>query len=108
MDASRKDGSRVAIKRLSNGGQEVEVSQFLTSLRHPHNHCAPVLDVFPDPLNPGNQTLLVMPYLRPFNDPDFVHIGEVLDFISQMLEVSAKLTPRTHRDLCFSGARVHA
>ena len=88
IDAARTDAVRVAIKRLPNDSHEVEVSQFLTSLRHPHNHCVPILDVFPDPLDPGNASLLVMPHLRQFDDPEFVHLGEVLDFIQQMLEVS--------------------
>lgn len=30
---------------------------------------------------------MVMPYVRPFNDPDFGAIGEVVDFIAQTLEV---------------------
>ena len=30
---------------------------------------------------------MVMPYLRPFNDPEFRTIGEVVDFVSQTLEV---------------------
>ncbi len=29
-----------------------------------------------------------MPYLRPFNDPEFYNIGELVDFIDQTMEVS--------------------
>ena len=45
-----------------------------------------MLDAFPDPLDPG-VTLMVMPYLRPCNNPAFGNIGEVSDFIDQTLEV---------------------
>ena len=30
---------------------------------------------------------MVMPYLRPFNDPEFEAVGEVVEFITQTLEV---------------------
>ena len=46
----------------------------------------PILDVFTDPFD-ASLSLLVMPYLRPFNDPEFCTIGEVMDFIRQTLEV---------------------
>lgn len=55
-------------------------------MRNPANHCVPILDVLEDPIDP-TQSLLVMPYLRPFNDPDFGAIGEVVDFVEQTLEV---------------------
>lgn len=44
------------------------------------------MDFFLDPLN-SSQTLMVMPYLRPFDDPEFGTIGEVVDFLKQTLEV---------------------
>ncbi len=31
--------------------------------------------------------LFVMPYLLPFNEPDFEAVGEVVDFVFQSLEV---------------------
>lgn len=31
--------------------------------------------------------LLIMPYLRPFNNPTFETLDEVMDFIRQTLEV---------------------
>lgn len=31
---------------------------------------------------------MVMPYLRPCNDPDWNTVGDVVDFVHQMLEVS--------------------
>ncbi|KAI0700985.1 kinase-like domain-containing protein [Cerioporus squamosus] len=100
IDATRTDGALVAIKSVPGGGHEVEIAQYLTSLRHPENHCVPVLDAFPDPLFPG-RSLLVMPYLRPFNDPEFTAVGDAIDFVSQMLEGLAFMHAHyvVHRDI---------
>ncbi len=87
IDATGPDGSIVAIKSLRNeGSNEVEIARFLTSLTHPENHSIPILDAFPDPLDSG-RTLMVMPWLRPFNDPELLVVGDVIDFVTQMLEV---------------------
>lgn len=50
----------------------------------PTNHVAPLLDLLT-----GNKEydFIVMPVLRFFNDPPFVFVDEVLDFIQQSLEV---------------------
>jgi hypothetical protein len=32
-----------------------------------------------------------MPLLRPFDDPEFGAVGEVVDFVTQMLEVGKSL-----------------
>lgn len=90
MDARRRaDGILVAIKSVTKNSQEVQISRFLSSLQHPENHCVPIYDVLDDPLDPSH-SLMVMQYLRPFDDPDFVMFGEVVDFVTQMLEVSAR------------------
>ena len=90
IDATRSDGSIVAIKSLRNeGSHEVEIARFLTSLTHPENHCIPMLDAFPDPIDSG-RTVMIMPWLRPFNDPEFLVVGEVIDFVSHMLEVRVR------------------
>ena len=87
IDATRSDGSIVALKCLHNeGSHEVEIARYLTTLTHPENHCVPVLDHFSDPLDPG-RTLMVMPWLRPWNDPELLMVGDVIDFVTQMLEV---------------------
>ncbi|THH15510.1 hypothetical protein EUX98_g9455 [Antrodiella citrinella] len=79
---------RVSIKVVPRTTQEITIARMLSSKDvngNPNNHCVPVLDVLPDPLDPSN-ALLVMPYLRPFNDPPFEVIEEVMDFIRQTLE----------------------
>ena len=87
----------VAIKYIEyNDAHEIEIAQFLTSIKHPDNHCVPVLDTFTDPLDP-RRTLLVMPWLRPYDDPEFAVVGEVIDFADQMLKVSGD---KTYKSLC--------
>lgn len=79
----------MSIKRIPNNTHEVQLARFLTSaekLELPNNHCVPILDVLADPFD-KSLSLMVMPYLRPFNDPEFTAIGEVVDFIGQTLEV---------------------
>ncbi|THH21618.1 hypothetical protein EUX98_g8323 [Antrodiella citrinella] len=79
---------RVSIKVVPRTTQETTIARMLSSKHvsgNPNNHCVPVLDVLPDPLNSSN-ALLVMPYLRPFNDPPFEVVEEVMDFIRQTLE----------------------
>ncbi|OBZ69510.1 hypothetical protein A0H81_10164 [Grifola frondosa] len=89
MDATRqKDNVRVIIKRVPRDGDEICISLFLSSpdlILLPNNHCVPLLDVLPDPFD-ISASLIIMPYLRPFNDPEFGAIGEVVDFIKQTLE----------------------
>ena len=87
MDAVRlRDGERVSIKRTPKGTREIDIAQFLTSIHAADNHCVPVLEVIQDPFEP-QKALVVMPYLRPFKEPDFDAVGEIVDFVSQMLEV---------------------
>ncbi|KAI0351971.1 kinase-like protein [Trametes cingulata] len=102
IDATRRsDGQVVAIKSVKKRGQEVEISLFLSSLQQRRdNHCVPVVDVLDDPLNPS-RSLMIMQYLRPYDDPEFLMIGDVIDFVTQMLEGLAFLhTQRVaHRDI---------
>ncbi|KAK7691445.1 hypothetical protein QCA50_004844 [Cerrena zonata] len=89
IDATRSsDESRVMIKLVSKTNNEVPIASLLSTpelLQDPTNHCVPIFDVLDDPLEP-TKALLVMPYLRPFDDPEFRTIGEVVDFVSQTLE----------------------
>ncbi len=83
----------VAIKAVKKDSEEIHIAQYLTSFHEAHNHCVPILDVISDPFDQFT-SLAVMPYLRPFNDPEFYNIGELVDFIDQTMEVSQpKPTP---------------
>jgi hypothetical protein len=55
------------------------------------NHVVPLYDVFIDSLTPHIQ-YMVMPVLRRFDDPEFITVGEVVEFVSQVLEVSPKIS----------------
>jgi hypothetical protein len=94
LDAKRdKDGMIVCIKRIERKGHrtdEVKIGKFLSTdhmLRSPDNHCVPIWDSFCDPILP-NVEYIVMPVLRPYNDPPFCAVGEVVDFVTQIIEVS--------------------
>lgn len=88
IDATRQqDGALVSIKTTKKDGDEIPIATYLSSsglLDDPTNHNVPILEVLPDPLN-NQLSLIVMPYLRPFDDPAFGAIGEVVDFIQQSL-----------------------
>lgn len=88
IDAVRiQDNSSVFIKRIDKGSTEAEINIHLSNpaLRsNPSNHAAPCLDYIY-----GNDAhdFIVMPILRHFDDPPFVYVDEVTDFIQQTLEV---------------------
>ncbi|KAI9067211.1 hypothetical protein FKP32DRAFT_1564216 [Trametes sanguinea] len=102
LDAKRlEDDSVVSIKIVSKRDQELQVAQFLSTFKDADkNHCVAVLDVLSDPLD-SERALMVMPYLRPFNDPELVTVGEVIDFVGQMLQGLAFMHEHrvAHRDI---------
>ncbi|KAL6303430.1 hypothetical protein BKA93DRAFT_818091 [Sparassis latifolia] len=113
IDATREvDGQLVSLKSVENGGSEVTIAQFLSGpeLRsHLMNHCVPVVDVLPDPFD-TKASILIMLYLRPFNDPDFGAIGEVVEFMRQTLEGLCFLHSRgvAHRDCAVANIMMDA
>ncbi|TFK83980.1 hypothetical protein K466DRAFT_554244 [Polyporus arcularius HHB13444] len=101
IDATRReDGRVVTIKSTRNDTREIPIARHLSQIHQPENHSVPVLDVFTDPFD-ASLSLLVMPYLRPFNDPEFCTIGEVMEFIRQTLEGLSFLHNQrvAHRDI---------
>ena len=60
----------------------------------PRNHCAKLLEVLdlPDQLPEGSRQVLVMPWLRPFSSPAFDTIGEAVDCMRQLFEVTPLYT----------------
>ncbi|KAF8485475.1 hypothetical protein JB92DRAFT_3026854 [Gautieria morchelliformis] len=91
MDATRmSDGKTVTLKRIvkSKNSDEVGISKFFSSeplASDPKNHCVPLLDVLEVPEYEG-MVLLVMPILRPFNDPKIWTFGEAVEFFRQVFE----------------------
>jgi len=64
------------------------IIEYLTSRRmseDSRNHVVPVYDAFSDKQDPRVQ-FLVMPVLRKFDDPAFLFVGEVMDFVTQVVE----------------------
>lgn len=89
LDAQSTQGDqRVCIKRITKKSNEIGIGRYLSSqaLQDVKNHCVPILASFVDPVTPDTH-YIVMPLLRPFDDPDFGALGEVVDFITQTLEV---------------------
>ncbi|KAI0077842.1 hypothetical protein K474DRAFT_1707023 [Panus rudis PR-1116 ss-1] len=103
---STRDGSRVSIKMVKSSTEEADIGLYLSRpeiRRDPRNHCVPILEVLPDPVT-SSQRLVVMPFLSPFNDPEFIAIGEVVEFVRQTLEGLSfmHLQGIAHRD-CAAG-----
>jgi hypothetical protein len=92
MDAIRvSDDAHVVLKRVDHATapEEVDIIQYFSEepqASDPRNHCIHVLEVLRPPDKDENQ-VLVMPVLRPYDNPDFDSIGEGLHFIRQLLEV---------------------
>ncbi|EMD38837.1 hypothetical protein CERSUDRAFT_112564 [Gelatoporia subvermispora B] len=91
MDAARAlDGEMVVLKqvRKSRHPYEVDIAVYFSSepLRSDaRNHCIPVYEVLDVPDDPDLH-LLVMPFLRPFDDPRMETIGEAVEFFKQIFE----------------------
>ena len=76
--------------RVRRGQQESKIAQMFSSPEvrgDPRNHYVPLLEILelPDTLD---QKLIVMPFLRPFDDPCFRTYGEFVAFFIQICEVS--------------------
>ncbi|KAH9888327.1 kinase-like domain-containing protein [Cubamyces lactineus] len=86
MDATRVDTNElVAIKSFTKDTEELQIAQFFSTFKDPMNHCVPVHQILPDPFD-HEKALMIMPYLRPCNDPDWSTLGDVVDFVTQTLE----------------------
>ncbi|KAH9935120.1 kinase-like protein [Epithele typhae] len=86
MDARRKDtGELVAIKKVKNDNQEIRILKYIESQRDPTCHCVTILETLPDPFD-RHLTLMFLPLLRRYNDPEFCAVGEVISFIDQSIE----------------------
>ncbi|KAH9008199.1 kinase-like domain-containing protein [Lactarius hengduanensis] len=104
MDATRiQDGKRVMLKKvlLEEGPHELRISRMFSSgaaATNSRNHCVPLLDVIELP-NSGHQ-LMVMPFLRPFDNPHFQTFGEFVAFFAQVCEGLQFMHERNvaHRD----------
>ncbi|KAI9069045.1 kinase-like protein [Trametes sanguinea] len=110
LDATRiSDGSMVAIKTFFRDGHELEIAQFFASIDNPQNHCVRIHEILPDPDEP-EMALMVMPYLRPCNNPEFGTVGDVIEFVDQTLEGLMFMHKHriAHRDVAISNIMMDA
>lgn len=104
------DGIPVYLKQIPADSNELRLMMDLSSheLRtNPRNHCVPLFDVLDDP-GEHNSVFIVMPFLRPFDDPPFENVGEFLDFGEQILEGLVFLHEQgiAHRDCSYQNIRM--
>ena len=97
-DATRiSDDKLVYIKRIStypreghkqtkNEGEIAQIFSESAVRKHPHNHCVPVLDLFPDD-EEESISYLVMPFLRRSDDPPFDRVNDIVELADQLMEV---------------------
>ena len=109
MDATQiSSRERVYIKRIRTGSDEEKIAMMLSSdilQRDPRNHCIRVLDLFQDDEDPLI-SYMVMPFLRACDSPGFETVDDIVDFVTQILEVRACLDESCWyadcgRDWCF-------
>lgn len=93
LDAVRvSDGQVVILKviELQLAPHEIEIGKFLSSedLRNDgRNHSIPLYDSFPDPLDPENYFIAVLPMLKRVEIVPFASVRECADYVHQTLEV---------------------
>jgi len=88
VDATRiSDGKLVYIKQVKTNDQESRIALMLSSYQDPTNHSVPILDIFADTQD-DSISYIVMPFLRPVDDPPFYVTEEILNFADQILEVT--------------------
>jgi len=91
IDAVRiSDQKMVMLKQvsLSLHPYETEIAQFFSSqplASDPRNHCVPVYETLQDPTD-NDCLILVMPFLRLYNDPPFGTVGEAVEGFRQIFE----------------------
>ena len=91
-DAIRiSDGKIVALKKVNEHvhPHETDIAQFFSVeplASDPTNHCIPIYEVLRNP-NDQEHVLLVMPFLRKFDNPRFDTFGEAVECFRQIFEV---------------------
>lgn len=96
----------MALKNVKKSAHpyEKEIGLYFSShplASDPRNHCVPIYEVLDSPLDPDIM-ILVMPFLRAFNDPSFRSVGEIVDFLTQIFEVSRERSSKRSHSLCSS------
>ena len=94
IDATRMaDGKLVYIKRIASSSEELQIALFFSDESRKNdarNHAVPILDAFEDSQDPS-ASYIVMPLLHRLDEPPFSDVCDVLDFVTQTLEVRIAL-----------------
>jgi len=91
LDATRmSDGTVVTLKKIDNSVHqyEVEIAQMFRqepAKSDPRNHCVQIIEVLQDPKEEG-ASIIVMPFLKTYDEPRFQTVGEAVEFFRQTLE----------------------
>ncbi|EMD33660.1 hypothetical protein CERSUDRAFT_107977 [Gelatoporia subvermispora B] len=91
LDATRiSDEKLVMLKRIltSLHPYEVEIGRLFSEepfASEPRNHCVPIFETLQDPFDADYQ-IIVMPFLRGYDKPQFQTIGELAEFWRQAFE----------------------
>ncbi|KAJ6480089.1 hypothetical protein DFH09DRAFT_1465716, partial [Mycena vulgaris] len=91
LDATRiSDGAQVVLKFVGTVSPDTQISGYLTTEPGAENHCLPILELLQieDPEH-SECSFMVMARMRDCDDdPAFTTVGEIVEFIQQVLEVS--------------------
>ncbi|KAJ7447899.1 hypothetical protein B0H11DRAFT_1878510 [Mycena galericulata] len=107
LDATRiSDGAQVVLKIVKTVSPDTLISGFLTTEPGAEACSLPILDLLPMDEKP-ELAFMVMPRMRNCPKPRFETVGEVMEFIQQVLEASRLLglvflhsRNIAHRDIC--------
>lgn len=92
IDATKSaNGQIVMLKKISilDHPKEIDITRYFSRepfASHPKNHCIQLIDVLQVPSQP-DIAILVLPLLRPYEDPWFESVGEAVEFFRQIFEV---------------------
>ncbi len=98
IDATRiSDGMLVCLKkaRIAEDSKEIEIGRFFASevlAKDARNHCVPIYSALQVPHDAGI-TIIVMSFLRSYDEQSLQTIGEAVDFFDQLFEVVSGPTP---------------
>lgn len=79
------------LKRISKVKHptEIEITRYFSTepiASHPRNHSVPLYEVLDVP-GDDESVILVLPLLRPYDNPPMNSVGEAVEFLRQIFEV---------------------
>lgn len=99
------------LKRISKlkHPTEIEITRHFSTepiASHPRNHSVPLYDVLDVP-GDDDGVILVLPLLRPYDNPPMESVGEAVEFFRQLFEVRSLLLPHVSILILSSGSAIH-